>query len=317
MTMGEISDQGTTGKTAWRGIKRNFDGVTTVAVVQIAVRIAVFAPLLLPKLSGGRLPTWICWIAVAALYTLTVIPLRFWAREKMRRMFFTRNAPNHRREPYAKWMEAGLARYARGILWGLPFLAGLGYFLYGKSKMSFTDMWKPVRALAGLIGQEPNIGAGAAIALGLMAVFGILFAYGWWRDLAVEYMPVRSIGVQKSFHWAQRIRKKHGKEIRGNTAANFLLSLPALIGVAAVLIPYVLRKIDFSLSLDMVANLLLRLLGSPLPKKQLLLLLGVFVILYLPLWIFRKTRNAALMARLMKENSHIHHHEEQDGNAAG
>ena len=310
MTMGEAGIHRSTGKTALRGIKRHFDEVITVAIVQLAVRAAAFSPLLLPGMSGGKMPAWICWIAVAALYIAVVIPLRFWAREKMRRIFYTRNAPSRKRNPYKKWLLTGLARYGRGILWGLPFLAGLGYFLYGKSGMSYTDMWQPVQGLARLVGQEPNIGTGGAIAGGLMLVFGLLFAYGWWRDLAVEYMPVRSIGTQKSFHWSRRLRKKHGKELRGNTAVNFLLSLPAVIGAGAVLVPYVMSKVDFSLSMDLIFNLLLRLLRTPLPKMQQVELIGVLVLLYLPLWIFRKTRNAALMGRLMRENAGHHHHEE-------
>ena len=38
--------------------------------------------------------------------------------------------------------------------------------------------------------------------------------------------------------------------------------------------------------------------------KTLLMLGGVTLALYVPFWIFRKTRNAALMGMLIKENSH-------------
>lgn len=313
MSMGEIADHGSTGRNAWRVIKKHFDTISTVTIVQAAVRIAVLLPLLLPRLSGGKLPMWISVACSAALYIAFVIPLRFWAKEKLRRLFFTRNASGHRKNPYQKWLQTGLVRYGRGILWGLPFLAGAGYFLYGKAQMSYTDMWQPVQYLAVLVGKEPNIGTGGAVAVVLLALFAVVFAYGWWRDLPVEYMPVRSLGTVRSLHWSKRIRKKHKKELCGNAVVNILLSVIPAAAAVAVLVPYVLSRVDFSLSMDMVANLLLRLLKAPLPRTQILELLAVLALLYLPLCVLRKVRNAALMGKLMHQHPEHHHHEEENG----
>lgn len=309
MTMAEKKTPLSVGKAARRAIRRHFDQVTTVGFVQIVLRVAVFSPLLLTRLSGGKLPAWICWAGVAALYIALVIPLRFWAREKLRRLFYTRNQSAKKRNVYQKWLKTGLLRYLRGILWGLPFLAGAVYFTVFRRILDAKTMWMPIRQLAVLVGREPDITTGGLIALGLMAVFGLLFAYGWWRDLPLEYMPVRSLGPIKSLHWSRRILKKHRGEMRKGTAVNFFLSLPAVIGAVAVLVPYVMKQIDFSLGGEMVLNMLLRLLRSPLPRMILLELAGVAVVLYLPLWGYRKMRNAALIAQLMHENSdHTHHH---------
>ena len=174
-----------------------------------------------------------------------------------------------------------------------------------------------MRSLAVLAGQEPNLGTGLLIALVLMTAFGLLFAYGWWRDLPVEYLPVRSLDAGRTMHWSRRIRKKHGGEMLKNTLVNFLFSLPFWIGVAAVLVPYARANVDFSLSMDLVVSQALRLLRSPLPAETLLILGAAALLLYVPFWIYRKTRNAALMGRLIGENLSVGHGESPAQEAAG
>ena len=88
---------------------------------------------------------------------------------------------------------------------------------------------------------------------------------------------------------------------------NFFLALPAWIGLGAVLVPYALKDVDFSLSPEMVLSQLLRLLRSPLPQNVLLMLGGVVLLLYVPFWILRKTRNTALIATLMRSHDHASH----------
>ncbi len=120
-----------------------------------------------------------------------------------------------------------------------------------------------------------------------------------------------------TFHWSRRIRKNYRKAMRRNTLVNILLCLPFWIGVAAVLTPYAYENVNFSLSSDMVAAQLVRLIESPLPIKTLLMLGGVVLALYVPFWIFRKTRNAALMGRLIRENSHASHSAAKKSENAG
>lgn len=304
MTTGGNQEQLSIRKTAWRGLRKNFGTIATVAFVTALLRAAVFLPLLLCVDFGGKLPTWMGWVIAAAVYIGGAIPMRFWGGEKMRRIFYSRHLNHHQKKIYKKWLKTGLLRYARGILWGLPFLAGMVYFTVFRRTLDAKTFWMPVRNLAVLAGQEANLGTGLLVTLALMTVFGLMYAYGWWRDLPVEYLPVRSLETKKTFHWSRRIRKKHGKEMRRNTFANFFLGLPALIGFGAVLTPYVRANVDFSLSADLMATQILRLLRTPLPTAELLKLAAVAAVLYVPFWIFRKTRNAVLMGRLMRENAH-------------
>ena len=309
------------GKAAWRVITRHFDAVSTVTIVQIAVRAAVFVPLLLSSSFGGKLPPWMTWLMALAVYIALVIPLRFWAKEKMRRQFYTRHMPRKKRNPYERWLKTGLLRYLRGILWGLPFIVSFGYVFICYYVLDGKTYWQPFHWLGNLLAGKSaaaldggNVGLALVIVFALIIVFALLFAYGWWRDLPMEYLPVRSLGTVKSLHWSKRILKKYRGQMRKCTFVNALLCLPALIGAGIVLVPYVKERINFSLGAETVFATALRTLRSSLPTTQLLALAVVALALYLPLCVFRKTRNAALMGRLMKDNVHHIHHSEQQAN---
>ena len=294
-----------------RALKKSFDELTTVGFIMVLLHAVMFSPLLISRAFYGRLPVWMALIGVAAAYIFLVMPLRFWGREKVRRIFYSRHQPTRNNSPYTRWMHAGLLRLGRGLLWGLPFLAGLAYLLIGKSTLPFNEMWEPFRALAGLVGKEPDTATGMLVGLGLLLLFGLLFAYGWWRDMPFEYLPVRSLGRKHTLHYSRRIMKHYRRKIIRLTLVNILLCLPALAGYAAVLVPYVTRSVDFSLSRDLVLNLILRLLRTSLPSAQLAGLAAVTLLLYLPLCGIRKTRNAAAIAKFMRSTSpdrHHHHH---------
>ena len=303
-------------ETAWKCLKTNMNDITTVGIVTAALRALVVLPLFLSANFGGKLPLWMCLVMSAFVYIAGVIPMRFWAREKMRRMVYSRHMNHHRKDVYKKWLAAGLLRYIRGCLWGLPFLAGLVYFTVFRLILDAQTFWLPIRPLAVLLGREPDTSAGFLAAMGLMAVFGLLFAYGWWRDLPMEYLPARSLGPVKTLHWSRRILKKYRKQMRICTLVNILLSLPAWIGLGAVLVPYAMKSVDFSVSPDLMFSQLLNLLRSRLPLSVLLMLGGVVLLLYVPFWALRKTRNTALIAQLMRQNDHTvsrHSHSSSSG----
>lgn len=307
MTRGEEQARTSVWQSAWKCLKNNVDGIAAVAAVTVALRIAVLIPVLLCADFGGGLPAWLGYALAALVYIFGVIPMRFWGREKMRRMVYSRHLNHHRKHVYKKWLITGLLRNARGILWGLPFLAGTVYFTVFRARLDVKTFWTPIQNLAVLVGQEPNIGTGFTIALILMAVSGLLFVCGWWRDLPFEYLPVRSLGPKKTLHWSRRILKKYRKEMRQNTFVNFFLALPAWIGLGAVLVPYALAGVDFSLNPELVLSQILRLLRTSLPDSVLLMLGGVALLLYVPFWALRKARNTALMGALMKESAHGFH----------
>lgn len=317
MSTGERRPQVTVGVLAWKCLKKNFNGITTVAMVTVALRIAALLPLRLCVGFGGKLPVWMGFIMCAAVYIAAVIPSRFWCREKMRRMVYSRHLNHRQKDIYKKWLETGLVRYARGILWGLPFLADVVYFTVFRSRLDVKTFWMPIRSLAVLAGQSPNIDTGFLVTVVLMLIFGLLFAYGWWRDLPVEYLPARSLGPKKTLHWSRRILKKHRKAMCMNTLINFFLGLPAWIALGAVLVPYAMGSVDFTLGPEMVLSQVLRLLRASLPRNVILMLAGVVLLVYVPLWLLRKTRNTALIGTLMRDTPHSSSSSSQEKSGSG
>lgn len=312
MSAHENGNRPSIGKITRRGIARHYDEISKAAFVQLLIRAAVVAPFLFCKSLGGPLPDLLAALAGAAVYVFLLIPMRFWAKQKVRRVFY-RHGSNKRKEniptTYHRWLSTGLLRYLRGFLWGLPFCLCVAYFTVMRSVLDAKTFNAPIHWLAMLLAGNPEDGLGNVslawgLIGGLICLFGLLFAYGWWRDLPFEYLPVRSIGTTKTLHWSRRILKKRRKEMFGNTCVNILLSLPAILGFGAVLGMYMINKVNFSLSMDMVLAQLKNLLTQPVPQLVLLELLGVFAVLYLPFCIWRKCRNAALMARCIRPHAH-------------
>ncbi len=322
------------GKVTRKGLRRHFDEISKAAFVQLLIRAAVAASVFfLPqgfnrllsieavnsalKLSADtaeKISTIGAAAVSAALYIFLLIPMRFWARQKVRRVYYRHTDKDKKQsKAYSRWLRTGLLRYLRGILWGLPFIACVVYFTVLRTILDAPTFNAPIHWLALLLAGNPENGVGnVSLAWGLIGglilLFGLLFAYGWWRDLPFEYLPVRSIGTSKTLHWSRHILKRHRREMLGNTCVNFLLSLPAILGFGTVLGMYAMDRVNFSLSVDMVLAQMRNLVTQPVPRLVLLELLAVFAVLYLPLCIWRKCRNAALMARCMRSR-HSHSHE--------
>ncbi len=277
----------TPGQAAWRGMKAHPMKILIMTAEQVLIRLLVLFPLLLPSFIA--VPDSARWALAALAAVLLLIPLRFHAGEILRYI----SGPRERRpaggRPYRRWLATGLVRWVLSLLWGLPFLFCAGYFIYGWPRVRFTELWKPVLAL--------TLPGSAA----LLIFFLLLMIYGWWRYLPAEYMPVRHLGVKKTLFFVRRARRIGRKELIRNALTNMLLTLPAVIGCLAVLIPYVRENLRASSQIQLLISSALRLLRMPLPRKQAMELLAVYLILYLPLCVLRKARNAVAIRRLTRE----------------
>ena len=323
-----------TTRSVWKGFVKYTDGVLTVAIVQVLVRAAVISPVLLTARTGGKLPAWVGWTAAALLYIFLAMPLRCWGGEKLRRMFYTRHMHSKTPGAYGKWLKAELQRFLRGLFWGLPFLIWFGYCLhyYVTNKalqeiQGFNVMWIPVMNLATLLGQEPDLMLGLAVVFLILLLLGLIFADGWWRYEMLDYLPIRSMELDRCFRWAGRMRRHHRKEVIKNTLGNILLTLPAFVGFMIIFFAYVRSNIDMSRGLiyffaklpQLLFDLLDKFIAlkNPFPQKFMLLLGALLALVYLPLCVLRKMRIAALAGKLMKSaassgHHHHHHHEHQE-----
>ena len=307
-------------------VRKHLGDIISVVFVQVMARLLVLAVAALPIISGGKYPWWMSISGALILYVFMMMPLRCHGGESLRRMFFTRNLHSGDRIPYKKWLKTDLLRHIRGFLWGIPLIALTVVAVMWGHQLYYGEnapaQWRRVQDLARLVGREPSMSNGLPVALVGIAllglVFGLLFAYGWWRDMPVEYLPSRSIGPVKTIHWARRIRKHHGKEVIRITLINMALCVPGALGIQAVLIRYGLRVMKYIRANKAAINggsFQFRSVLSKLPMpshNELLLLAGVAVIVYLPLCVYRKMRNASLVADLMKGSS-SHHHSHEAG----
>ena len=311
MSAQESGSRPSIGKITRRGMRRHFDEISRAVYIQLLVHAAIVAPQVFCESVGGKLPDILAVGASLAIIIFILIPLRFYTRQTVRRVYYRHSGHTKREEGvYTKWLTTGLLRYFRGSLWGLPFIACVVYFTVFRTILDATTFELPIHWLAMQLAGNPENGTGNVnLAMGIIAavvaLFGLLFAYGWWRDLPFEYLPVRSIGARNTLRWSRRILKNNRKEMFGNVCVNFMLSLPAIVGFGAVLGMYAIKNVNFSYGITVTVTQVRKLFTQPVPQMVLLELLVVFAVLYLPLCILRKCRNAAMMGRLLR---HTHHH---------
>lgn len=302
------------GRAAGLALKAHSGKITLMMLCQLLIRMAALAPMLLfvHQTPLVFLPAW-CWCIVSGLiYLFAVVPMRFHAGEIFRQYSAPNLAPPEKKIPYGVYLRCGLIRYARGLLWGLPFLAGISLFFYGMEYLPFNTLGGYIQQFATLLGGDPSLDEGLIVVFALLLIFGVIFALGWWRDLPMEYLPARHLGSWGVNQYAQKVRARAQGKMAHNMLGNMLLSLPAMIGAVAVIIPYILDHIRITSNKLMLLQGILRVIKSPLPGTQIILLALVFLLLYLPFCALRKMRNAVLVRRLSRELN-----DQGGGHAAG
>ena len=261
-----------------------------ITAEQIALRLIVVLPVVLhrtvPRLQ--KLPSEAALGAALLLYILLVLPLRFHGGEGLRALAGGEGMPKGGK-PYSHWLRTGLIRHALSLVWALPLMLSVGYFVYGLPRLPFNVMWRPVLAI--------TLRGSAA----LLVFFLLLAAYGWWRWMPAEYLPVRRLRTRDALFFVRRTRRRGRKELVQNALINCLLFLPAAAGFLLVLVPYVLDAAGRVTSAQLIIGNLMALLRKPLPRAQITQLLIVYLALYLPLCVPRKMRNAALVRSLTEE----------------
>lgn len=292
------------GRAACRALRRHALPLAGIFLAHAALRALALAPLYLWQqeaelgpLLGAR------WALIsAAAYLFAVFPLRAWTGERLR-FYSAPRVPRPQRTPYWKYFSRQLLRFARGLMWCAPFLMLLGVFLYAMNNVPLTtvrDYVKRLAALGAVFGAEASVNLGVAIYFALTVFFGLIAAFGWWRDMPMDYLPVAPLGLRAAGRYAAKTRLRSRGDMAKNLLANALLSLPALLGAAAALLPYLREKLNVSDRLTML-QAALQLFKRPLPGRECLLLAAAFLALYLPLCALRKLRSATLVRRLTRE----------------
>lgn len=248
--------------------------------------------------------------AFMLIAALAILPFRFLYGEKLRAYLRRDDRAEKSGVPYVKWLQGGCMRLLRGLLWGLPFLAGFGYFVWlmENENMSFTEVgqfFARIAAFFSFFSADGGLTArGMMLYFSALLLFALLFALGWRRDMALEYLDVRSSGIRGILRQNREIITRARGAIARGMVENLLLSLPALVLLALVIYPYLHANIRISENPLMTVRNLKKLLMQPPPLRTMLLLAADFLFVYLPLCVVRKMRNAVLIDRLTRGDSH-------------
>lgn len=297
------------GKVALAACRAHSFELLLLLIGHIVVRAAAFSPILIWFISGisedeTALPGEIFAALTIALFCFLVLPMRFYAGEKLCAW-----AAGEKTEKgvsyYGLWLKAGLCRYGRGLLWGIPALAAPIAFVWAMDTVSFKALGTFVQKFAWLPGLPHATTNGLLTMLALWLIFLMVFIMGWLRDMPMNYLPVRAMGIGGMRRMCMKIRRNNQGRMLHNALWNLLLSLPALIGGLGVLIPYAIGNIRVVSNPLMTVKSALELMKNPLPLPQIAGLALVLVFLYLPFFVIRKMRNAALIHSLLQEeNNH-------------
>ena len=285
---------------AGRFIGRNFGKVVGHTLLQIALRLVALAPLG-AALAGFKCPLFgektmlAAALMSAALYLFMVMPLRYLATRQVWKKMGAKGAS------YGTMLTAALRRVAVGLLWGLPFIASLGLWVYAFNGMDMPTFFSILTALGNLVGGRFD--AGIILWVGGIAVFALLFAFGWWYNMPKDYANL-SLGTGKAFKQVNRMRAGKGFAYVKNAVVNMLLTVPSLVLVAAIVGMHYVGSIKLSMGAMAAAQQLMTAITKPLPADTVMYLALALLLVHVPLCVIRKVRNAVLTAKLCVESEH-------------
>lgn len=259
--------------------------------LQLLIHVLAFLPLLYAAITGGFFGAHrdhhlaVAFLCSLPLYVLLVLPARFLAGAGLAHLH---GHPVQRRwtlQNYLRWLSAGLYRLLRALPFLLPFLAFLGVYYYYLRMTGFNEPMVKIKQVGDLVGGEYTAGIAIIMAVGLITLLVAIF--GWLRGTAFEHQPVLSLGVLPAWQQAKRRRKANKAVLRRTMGINFLLVLPAILGLMLVVTLFFLTVKSGTLIFDFLY------MGSVLvtfnfPPHVMLQGLLVLLVLYLPLLPLRK-----------------------------
>ena len=281
---------------ALRGLQRNIGQGLLLLLVHLAARVISLAPLWLAFIIPGmKTPLSLRCGLVLLLYLLLVYPLR--ARAALTLTCMTRHGNNSglRLSTYPALVGWGALRMVLGALWGVP-LALLSYRLYQYffvfSGMRYSQDFEALSAY--IFPNSPDANIGLLLYLGLMALSALLLLYGWWRGVAYDFQMVGDTTPLQALRRARRVRRR----CRGKLWANACLHLPLcmLSAVVPCVIVYLgLAPMLTGYAITDIQMIFVYFSAGMFNNTNLLLSIASFLALYLPFFLYRKARNAAVV----------------------
>lgn len=291
---------GSTGEAGlmWAALKKckdHFGSLALLMLFQLLLRLIALAPAVLgfAGVGEGVISGWLYYAMSMLMYVLLVMPFRFHAGQWLRYFAGEGLEKPDWKIPYGAWLVKGLLRLVRGLPWGIPVFAVMGYLVIGSAVLPYNRMWQPVQNLSLIFGMEPTLLNGIVAGTPLLLLMILIFCFGWMADLPAEYR------IPGDGRWHGAARMKNAGRLLKNFCVNTLLFLPALAGMLAVIIPYIFGNVDFSGSVLKTIRDMTNLMDQPLPLEIAGMLAGILLLVYMPLCALRKMRNALLTDRML------------------
>ena len=259
-----------------------------LALLYAAARLLALGPLFVPGLTaflpltekGALLARFgVC----ALLLFLVVWPERIFSRAVLARL--SSGAPLH--FSYFGAIRRGLYRTLRVLPLLIPFLflAGLSVYLFWFGDFTALKLLKEIAAFVGVSGgKRYDVGA-ALVVLPTLALFIALYIR-WHLDFPYDYIDNKRLarGLSRT------------PAYRRLSLQNLLLSLPPFLVGALVVFPTLASRVVVGKGMFELVGSVNAAIQTSLTAEQQMLFALVFLFLYLPLYLFRKTRAAKLCA---------------------
>lgn len=256
---------------------------------QAVMRFAIIACLFYAASAQGA-AAWAFIAAVLAAIILFVMPCRFICGRVLGD--YAQGRTYYIRAGYALRLKQGFFRLYRGLRFCLPLLLYCAGLFYVLNELPYNTMYKIIKPFSYLVFSSPSTDSAVFGVLIMLALLALAAAYGWRRDMAMEYLAdTAEMRKAQLLQETKKAMKDGRKRFLKVTAVNILLTLPAIIAFGAVLLPYLAQHLKAVQGDNMrLLMQVMEVMKKPLPLKELALLTGVYFLLYTPLCIVRKYR---------------------------
>ncbi len=262
------------------------------------IRLIALCPLYL-LLTGYRLPFLSGYTDI--LYLIVFIFLFAFAVLPLRTKWYHSLKESQERISWNLLTRYSVSRLIRGTIWGIPFLAGAVFLIYGFNGMDFKSFLNPIQALGSIVSNgSSTIDKGLVLCFLILILFGFIYAFGWWRDTPSDYLLDSKGGF---FHRGNHYRKVHRNTLIKNVLVQFLIWLPAIVLYIMVFMLYIRKNLTLSNGVFSAISSLNTLLKTPLPPLVIAELIAVLFFVHVPTYLIRKQRMAAMICNPEEKQS--------------
>ncbi len=274
--------------------------VIDLVVFQLLIRVIALSPLLYAAVTGEfPVPAPLrghelafSLLCCLPLYVLIVLPFRFQGAAEMAVMHGIARETRVTSGRYGKWLLAALVRLLLALPFILPLMAFLGAYYYFM-RLNVVEAFNLLDQAAGWFGGSYLAAVAAVTGAGLLSA--LLGAWGWKRGLPFEHREIQGRTLLHSLREAGAVRRQRRRYFRRTVHRNFLLTLPALLGVGFALFMHFSSTWTGAIQFDFI-NVSLTLLTFSIPAGAMAFIGAALLILWAPLLPLRKLALCAVLA---------------------